>query len=445
MDTFKEWVEVTGFDEGISDWLKKAAAPAAMAGALAIAQPSFGAAPVEPPKAVAVDGEKLPIPSGEELRDATLKIKNIFNNEIVNAKTTTQKEALIRKFLQVASNTQDKVHKYVLLEMARTGAVGIGDSDLATTILREMKKHFNVPSSVEYSTMMSVGAKATEAPAYIESVKLLINSALERDDYIHAQRLIQMALKASTRYMKGPTGTINLRVKEMYDELSIQNKFISDMRNEFFKIRTLIERLKTNPDDLVANEKVGKFYAFYKEDWGKGLPMLEKGTSNDFLSTAASMDLSVPTEPKRQLELGDLWWRISDGERGVAQNNIRKRASEWYDKVIPHLSGLEKARVENRSKSVGGGNTKEEIEKQDSLEKIVVGTWKTGGGGRYVFKEDGTYSRYSRKTGKLAFEGKWKIKDSKTILIQAIKQWLPLHMTGKNTLQWDSGGKLTKG
>ena len=104
MDTFKEWVEVTGFDEGISDWLKKAAAPAAMAGALAIAQPSFGAGPVEPPKAVAVDGEMLPIPSGAELRDATLKIKNIFNNEIVNAKTPTQKEALIRKFFQVASN-----------------------------------------------------------------------------------------------------------------------------------------------------------------------------------------------------------------------------------------------------------------------------------------------------------------------------------------------------
>ena len=38
------------------------------------------------------------------------------------------------------------------------------------------------------------------------------------------------------------------------------------------------------------------------------------------------------------------------------------------------------------------------------------------------------------------------VKNGNSILIQAIKQWLPLHLTGKNTLQWDSGGgKLTKG
>jgi hypothetical protein len=68
--------------------------------------------------------------------------------------------------------------------------------------------------------------------------------------------------------------------------------------------------------------------------------------------------------------------------------------------------------------------------------KEVVGTWKAGSRtppgayNFYVFKADGTFCQYSPKR-KLLFADKWRVKDSKTILLRRSNVWVP-HVMGKN-------------
>ncbi|HEX3998366.1 MAG TPA: RICIN domain-containing protein, partial [Pirellulales bacterium] len=110
--------------------------------------------------------------------------------------------------------------------------------------------------------------------------------------------------------------------------------------------------LDKNPADAEANLAVGRWRAFYKNDWPTGLPLLAKG-SDEKLKSLAAEELKSPTDAEQQIQLADAWWNISEKEAGIARDCVRLHAGSVYQEALPNLaSALKKAAIEKRLKEI---------------------------------------------------------------------------------------------
>jgi WD40 repeat protein len=81
--------------------------------------------------------------------------------------------------------------------------------------------------------------------------------------------------------------------------------------------------------------------------WAKGLPLLAKG-KDDQLKALAVKDLGHPKAAKKQVEVGDGWWSLSEKEKPPMQWRLQERAAHWYEQALPDLSGLSAVRLKKR-------------------------------------------------------------------------------------------------
>ncbi len=89
--------------------------------------------------------------------------------------------------------------------------------------------------------------------------------------------------------------------------------------------------LQTQPTDPTANNGVGRFRCFVKNDWSKGLPMLAR-SGNELMVHVAKRDLASPEEPSSQVALADEWWNLADNEKDDVKAAIQLRAAYWYQR-----------------------------------------------------------------------------------------------------------------
>ena len=92
---------------------------------------------------------------------------------------------------------------------------------------------------------------------------------------------------------------------------------------------------------------MGKYECFFKGDWEKGVSNLALG-KDDNLKAVAAMELKRPASSTEQAKLGDDWWDLAEKQEGVTRLQMQQRAAYWYQKAMPGLSGLTKAKVEKR-------------------------------------------------------------------------------------------------
>jgi hypothetical protein len=64
----------------------------------------------------------------------------------------------------------------------------------------------------------------------------------------------------------------------------------------------------------------------------------------------AAQEIAGVTKADEQVKVGDAWWSLAEKEQGKVQINLRGRANYWYQKALPELSGLAKAKLEKRIK-----------------------------------------------------------------------------------------------
>jgi hypothetical protein len=107
--------------------------------------------------------------------------------------------------------------------------------------------------------------------------------------------------------------------------------------------------LATKPNDPAASLTLGRFEAFLKRHWEKGLRLLALG-NDPTLKGLAQAELLALNDVDKEMQLADGWWSASDKERGAAQAHIRQHAVQCYKLALPGLSGLPKARAEKRVK-----------------------------------------------------------------------------------------------
>jgi hypothetical protein len=109
-------------------------------------------------------------------------------------------------------------------------------------------------------------------------------------------------------------------------------------------MKTMLEK----PDDPMANLILGRYLCFVKGDWDKGMPYLGKNAYPVF-KALVEKEGARPTDAMEQMSLADEWWAVADREDNKAQKaGLQNRAVFWYEKALPSLTSLNKAKAEKR-------------------------------------------------------------------------------------------------
>ena len=284
---------------------------------------------------------KLAIPDTAAQRSARGRVNETFAEEIAKAKKPGEKTAVARKLLQTADDTgNDASVKYVALTMARELALSDSDAETAFAAIAGLEVYAIDGLKLKSDTLIAV-MKSTRDPQDA-LVGAVVEQAIGIDRFPVARQLAETAL--ATAKLAGDAGAIGnanawiLEIREVEAASSAASKAASV--------------LAVKPDDPAASATIGRFEAFFKNHWEKGLVLLA-GANDVTLKTLAEIELAKTTDPAKEMQVADGWWAVSMKEKGIARSHIREHAAHWYKAAVPRLTGLEKARAENRAKEAG--------------------------------------------------------------------------------------------
>jgi tetratricopeptide (TPR) repeat protein len=257
-----------------------------------------------------------------------------------------EKKDLAEKLLQQGIESQRVLPQcYVLLREARELAASIGEVDTALRAIDEMHRRFDVPALELAASALDKASKvatASNAKPIVEACLVQADACIEDDLYELAEKILKSGETAAKK-LNTNTG-IPARVQTKLKETA-------ELAKEFKAAKAAMDALKKNPDNAEANLKAGRFLALLKGNWPEGLPLLAKG-SDVKLRELAERDEDQPADAKEQVEIGDGWYSLGKSATGLASIEMLARAKFWYDKAMPELEGLGKARIAGRLKEI---------------------------------------------------------------------------------------------
>ena len=294
------------------------------------------------PLIAAAQGEpKQPVPPDAAQQGALTLVKEVFGQEWADAKTDQQKQALAKKLLTQAGESQDATNKYVLLRVARDVATQAADGLTAFEAIDEMDRAFQVDAVAMKAGVIYSGTKQAGLPAQhkvlAEAALALLDEAILKDDFDSAAKLADMARDEARK----------ARDTELVKTAAARRQELEEIAKAFQQAKTAAATLEGNPTDPDANLVLGRYRCFVKGDWGNGLPMLALG-SDPVLKALAVKELEGVSGHAEQAALGDGWWDLAKKNEGAARQSLRRRAVFWYRKALPGLTGLRKEVLKER-------------------------------------------------------------------------------------------------
>lgn len=286
--------------------------------------------------------QKQPVPTEEQQEQSGTNVREIFKQDFANALHLMDKAALAVKLLKHAkTTTDDPSEKFALLQEASQLAVAAGDIGVAEQILNELIAHFEIDAINSRSSLYKQLYTTVKPGALQEQLaEVFLKLA---SDCVTASRFDTAIESTKTAVLlAGKAKNLKLRetAKAKTDEYLLQKQ--SAQTAEQFR-----DELSKNPDDPVANEGLGKYLCFVKDDWPTGLTHLVK-SENQLLRSAAEMEQAEHESSTKMNELGDAWWELAKNSTGSDKSAANRRAQYWYLQAIPELKGLEKVRTKTR-------------------------------------------------------------------------------------------------
>jgi hypothetical protein len=297
---------------------------------------------------VAGADDRVPVPPPEAVEQASKLVRMLFKNEF--ARTTPKaRVALAEKLFKQAEETpDDPAARLVLLRDAADLAAAGGDVDLALRASDALRARFSglKPEQTEGLIRALIPRAATaEAGAVLtDHAMKLVDEAVASDDLDAAERLVKQADLAARKS----------KSRRAFDEVSARAREIDEFKKDAPKVKEALAALKQNPADAGASTTAGKYHAFQKGDWTKGLPLLA-ACDDAKLREVAKKEIADPDDPAEMLAVADAWFELGGAATGAAKRAMLARALTFYGKAAPDLTGLSRTRAEKRI---------EEIEKQ---------------------------------------------------------------------------------
>src|SRR5690606_14584994 len=120
-----------------------------------------------------------------------------------------------------------------------------------------------------------------------------------------------------------------MRDDELLETIRRRRREIEDLRQRFAEANAAREILEERPDDPQANQQLGSYLLFARDNWKEGLPLLAK-SGDEQLRTLAERELKNIRSPEALVALGDAWYDLSESHSGRERNDYRHRAAAWY-------------------------------------------------------------------------------------------------------------------
>jgi hypothetical protein len=297
--------------------------------------PSAVKRPADPPRA-----KKLSIPEEDALLAATKELKAMLKEEFAE-KDPAKKPRLIAQLFRQAQESPNAALRFASLREIRDLAAQAVDLPLAWQAVEQLDQIFADKPIEHYVQIMEAAKKASRTRQKDE--ELFIGYLRVLDEIKQADAFDQLNNVTPI----GQAFSVRLS-KELKAVLDRSLKTLAQVAKEHERVKEFRERLKENPQDTMAAAEVGRYVAFFKEDWAKGLELLAGATG--MLARTAKKDLAQPCEPLAQLQLADDWEEIARAETGLARNHIQDRAKLWYYRSLSRLEGMTRTRVEDRLK-----------------------------------------------------------------------------------------------
>ena len=299
--------------------------------------------------------ERMQPPQPQAAAKSRQSIAEIFAAEIERAKTPVARKELAAKMLALANDTkEDAPNRWILYAQAREMAASAGDVALTHDAIRDTDKAFVFEATSEAAQLAERLAKsAAPAKGLMDFAAARAEEAIAADEYRSAARLFAVGVNAAKSVKdKG-------NEKEMAKRLESRTRYASELAKAFEEAKG---------DDVA----MGRFQAFRKENWAKGLPLLANA-KDEGISAVARKDAGNPTEAKEQIVLGDAWSELATKAKGDEKLGMLRRALRWYRQSVGDLGGLAKTKVEGKIASVA-----EDFDKEAGLKRHRW-LWEKGG------------------------------------------------------------------
>lgn len=289
--------------------------------------------------------ERLPLPAQAEREKALAQLNEVY--DLAKERAPSEKRKLAADLVDLADKARERpAESYVLLDAAMRLAGEGGDVATMLELAGRLAADFEVEALATKAAALATFADAAKDSvrlrALVEATDRLIDEALAQDDFQLAQDL---ADRAYTACQHSAGRDYRKRVFDRRNEV----QSLAAARQQ---VQTAIETLETTPDDPAANLTAGRYFAFQKGDWGKGLPMLAQG-SDAALRDLAAKELKGAESPDEQLALADAWRDAAEKAQGQNRDAMRLHAGSWYQEAEAGVtSTLLKAKIQKRLEEI---------------------------------------------------------------------------------------------
>lgn len=293
---------------------------------------------------------RIPEPDPAAQKEAEKLIREIHKADYVRRSPQDLRD-LARSLLREGLETKDDpAARFVLLREARELAAQGGDAVTAVAAVEEAAKTFAVDAVVLKAAALASAARAARGP---NAAKDLAEACLEAADEAAAADRYDLAESLAGR---AEAAAKTSQDAALLDRARDGSREVAEAHREYQVFRAAEKTLESKPDDPAACLAVGKFHCFVKDDWAQGLPALARG-GDPGLRAAAERETARPADPPSHVAAADAWWDLAEQERNPQwKSRFQNRARHWYEKALPALGGLTKARVENRLQDQDGGS-----------------------------------------------------------------------------------------
>jgi hypothetical protein len=291
--------------------------------------------------------QRLEVPDEAAQTKARQTVREVYKAQFDGAKTISDKQALAKKLLQEAMQTQsDPVGQFVLLQTTEEVAIESQDGLTAFSAVEELSQRYQVDALDLKNRILDTFAKkarlAEQHKSVADEALRLADEAMTEGRLPLAVQLGKMALREASK----------ARDKETIQRTRTRAKELEEITAAYEEVKAATATLAEKPQDPQANLALGKYHCFFRGDWETGLPMLAQGSDAN-LKGLARREVEGASVAEAQAALADEWRALAAKSSGLVKRQQQARAALWYRKALPGLSGLAKAAAERWLKEFG--------------------------------------------------------------------------------------------
>ena len=294
-------------------------------------------------------GPRSPPPDEADERRALEEFQDAHGGDIAGAKSPDQKRKLAERFLQTAEEVNDaSTELYVLLRQASKLGEGAGDLDVAWQSVEALANRFEVDElALQQQSLTEVAktAKSTlEARNLTDAACRLLAEALAAEQVDAVKKVAAQAQSFAKR----------TKDAALVKAVGVRTREASKRATEFTAVAAARKKLKSQPDDAVANFTIGRFEACAAGHWDAALARLARGGDSTWKSVAQD-DLEAErnvSTAEQQISVADRWWALAENEIWPGNFYLHVRAAQWYRRARPAAAEKEKARIDERLKTL---------------------------------------------------------------------------------------------